>query len=95
MGFGKTVLNFLRKNVKFNPPTHISNLSTRSTSAGGFSGHNQVQYQDLSGTWRSHSFLDSSNDNVIRQRMIDVKRSYPNFKVRVIDRANRVIDITP
>ena len=97
MSLAKKIIGALRTVAKFtinngvSPSQHKS--YSRTPSAGGFSGLAQIQYQDISGNWRSHSFI-SPNDTNIRLRMKDVKQSYPNFKIRAVDSDNRVLDIT-
>lgn len=51
-----------------------------------------IQTQDKSGNWRTCSSTQN-NPQMIRARMDEVKRQFPDQRVRAIDENGRMIDM--
>jgi hypothetical protein len=51
-----------------------------------------IQAQDSSGNWRTYA-VTNNNPQQIRVRMEEIKRQYPNYRVRAVDNFGVVVDI--
>lgn len=51
-----------------------------------------IQAQDPSGIWRTYNRVPY-NLQLIVKAMRDLRRQYPNFRIRAIDRDERIVDI--
>lgn len=52
-----------------------------------------IQYQDLTGNWRTVNVLTINNSQMILAGMQNLQSLYPNSRIRAVDTNNRVIDI--
>jgi hypothetical protein len=52
----------------------------------------EIQLQDESGNWRTMAATVNVSA-IIRARMGEVKRQFPNGRVRAVDRDGRVVDL--
>ena len=51
----------------------------------------EIQLQDESGNWRTMA-VTVNVSAIIRARMDEVKRQFPNGKVRAVDASGRLVD---
>ena len=51
----------------------------------------EIQAQDSSGNWRTFSVVLNNPQRIIVE-MKSIAARYPNFRVRAVDRAGRLID---
>lgn len=52
----------------------------------------QVQAQDRSGMWRTYIWTPN-NAQRITQEMNSLKKQFPKFKIRTVDKNGRIIDM--
>ena len=52
----------------------------------------QIQVQDQSGNWRTY-INTQNNSQLILIRMKELKRQFPNLRVRAVDANSRIIDL--
>ena len=52
-----------------------------------------IQYQDLSGNWRTVNVLMWNNSQLIRTSMIQLQSLYPNSRIRAVNENGNIIDI--
>ncbi len=53
----------------------------------------EIQMQDETGNWRTYH-LTQNIPALIRVNIDNLKRSYPDSRIRAVDDAGRVLDIT-
>lgn len=51
-----------------------------------------IQAQDHSGMWRTY-LITQNQTQLITARMNELKKRYPTFRVRAVDKDGRVLDI--
>ena len=51
-----------------------------------------IQAQDHSGMWRTYQITINESQQILL-RMQEIKNRYPDFRVRAVDDAGRVVDI--
>lgn len=51
-----------------------------------------IQAQDLSGIWRTYRNVQNNSQRILAE-MHDLKRQFPDFRIRAIDADGRVVDI--
>ena len=51
-----------------------------------------IQAQDTSGVWRTYHTTDNQSQKILIEMQI-LKRNYPNYRVRAVDKNGRVVDI--
>ena len=51
-----------------------------------------IQAQDTSGNWRTYA-TTLNNPQQIRQRMNELQRQYPNYRIRAVDMNGSIVDI--
>lgn len=56
-------------------------------------GNVYIQYQDLTGNWRTVNVLTFNNSQMILTAMNNLQNLYPASRIRAVDSSNRVIDI--
>lgn len=52
-----------------------------------------IQFQDINGNWLTENSIDDDNGQYVYQRMMEVKRSRSDRRVRAIYERGGVIDI--
>lgn len=55
----------------------------------------QIQYQDLSGNWRTITVLQYNTPALILEAMKSAKQSFPDSRIRAVDMDGRFIDMLP
>ena len=55
----------------------------------------QIQYQDMSGNWRTLTVLQYNIPALVLQAMQNAKQSFPDSRVRAVDIDGRLIDMLP
>jgi hypothetical protein len=51
-----------------------------------------IQLQDQSGNWRTYNQTQNI-PSLIRQRMEELKRQFPDLRVRAVDNEGRLVDM--
>lgn len=51
-----------------------------------------IQIQDITGNWRTYH-LTQNNSQMIIQAMKTLKNQFPDFRVRAVDKNERLVDI--
>lgn len=52
-----------------------------------------IQFQDINGNWLTANSIDDNNGQYVYQRMMEVKRSYSDRRVRAISESGSLIDV--
>lgn len=52
----------------------------------------QIQAQDRSGIWRTYAHVQNNSQRIL-VAMRELRREYPDFRIRAIDRDGRIVDI--